>query len=229
MLARKVPGGLRMSTPTPTSHKIKRWTLLALALSVFALPVRAATPVKVGVLTDMAGVTADITGRGSVEAARMAIEDFGGVVLGQPIELIFADHQHKADVGSAIAMRWLSVEGVDVITDVPDSAVALAVQRVVRDQNKIVMYSGAGTTALVQNQCSPNGVQWTYDTYGLARGTASAVVKSGLKTWFIMAQGNGLFFLLYLRMHFPHASSLEPDILDWIPAHPLSTTPIRAL
>ena len=147
---------------------------------------RAEDPVKIGVLTDMAGVTADITGRGSVEAARMAVEDFGGSVLGKPVQVVFADHQHKADVGSAIAMRWLTNDGVDVIADVPDSAVALAIQSIVRERNKIVLYSSAGTTALVQQQCSPNSVQWTYDTYGLAHATASAVVKNGEKTWFIV-------------------------------------------
>ena len=136
--------------------------VLALLSAVLLCPVaRAQDAVKVGVLTDMTGVTADITGRGSVEAARMAVEDFGGTVLGQPVQVVFADHQHKADIGAAIAMRWLSQDGVDVIVDVPDSAVALAVQSVVRERNKIVLYSSAGTTALVQEQCSPNSVQWT--------------------------------------------------------------------
>jgi branched-chain amino acid transport system substrate-binding protein len=155
-------------------------------LAALGLSAARAEGVKIGVLTDMAGVTADSTGRGSVEAARMAVEDFGGTVLNEPIQVVFADHQHKADIGSAIARRWLSNEGVDVIADVPDSAVALAIQQIVRQENKIVLYSSAGTTALVQEQCSPNSVQWTYDTYGLAHGTASAVVKKGGKSWFIL-------------------------------------------
>jgi branched-chain amino acid transport system substrate-binding protein len=161
--------------------------ILSAALGIAAAHAQqAASGVKIGVLTDMAGVTADSTGRGSVEAARMAVEDFGGSALGAPIQVVFADHQHKADIGSAIARRWLDAEGVDVIADVPDSAVALAVQQIVRDRNKIVLYSSAGTTALVQEQCSPNSVQWTYDTYGLAHGTASAVVRNGGKRWFIL-------------------------------------------
>jgi branched-chain amino acid transport system substrate-binding protein len=164
-----------------------RLMLLATALCTLAgVGPACADPVKIGVLTDMTGVTSDITGRGSVEAARMAIADFGGSVLGEPIQLVSADHQHKADIGSAIALRWLDNEGVDLIADVPDSAVALAVQEVVRRRNRIVLYSSAGTTALVQEQCSPNSVQWTYDTYGLAHGTASAVVKGGGKSWFII-------------------------------------------
>ncbi len=164
----------------------RRTFLGASAGALLSTAARAEDAVKIGVLTDMAGVTADITGRGSVEAARMAVEDFGGNALGKPIEVVFADHQHKADIGSAIAMRWVSNEGVDVIVDIPDSAVALAVQRVVRDHDKLALYSSAGTTALVQQQCSPNAVQWTYDTYALAHGTASAVVKDGRKTWFII-------------------------------------------
>jgi branched-chain amino acid transport system substrate-binding protein len=160
--------------------------LAAAFLALFGLVTAHAEGVKIGVLTDMAGVTSDITARGSVEAARMAVEDFGGSVLGEPIQVVFADHQHRADIGSAIALRWLDNEGVDVIVDVPDSAVALAVQEVVRQRNRIVLYSSAGTTALVQEQCSPNSVQWTYDTYGLAHGTARAVVEAGGKSWFIL-------------------------------------------
>ena len=164
-----------------------RMSLLAAVLfAVLGLAAAHAEGVKIGVLTDMAGVTSDSTGRGSVEAAHMAVEDFGGSVLGEPIQVVFADHQHKADIGSAIVRRWFDNDGVDVVADVPDSAVALAIQQIVRDRNKIVLYSSAGTTALVQQQCSPNSVQWTYDTYGLAHGTASAVVKNGGKTWFIV-------------------------------------------
>ncbi|MBN8926148.1 MAG: ABC transporter substrate-binding protein [Rhodospirillales bacterium] len=170
-----------------------RLSLLASTLfAVFGLapaqitPAKADPPVKIGVLTDMSGVSSDGTGRGSVEAARMAVEDFGGSVLGAPIQVVFADHLHKADVGSAIARRWLDAEGVDVIVDIPDSAVALAVQQIVRERNKIALYSSAGTTALVQAQCSPNGIQWTYDTYALAHGTAGAVVRNGATKWFIV-------------------------------------------
>lgn len=150
---------------------------------------QSATPpsIKIGVLTDLSGLVADATGKGSVEAARIAVEEAGGSVLGRPIEVIAADHQHKTDLGSAIARKWYDVEGVDVIVDLPNSSVALAVQNIAREKQKIVMFSSAGTTALSQAQCSPYGVQWTYTTYALARGTASAVVKAGERTWFILA------------------------------------------
>jgi len=143
--------------------------------------------VKIGVLTDMAGVTADATGKGSVEAARMAIEEVGGKVLGKPVTLVVGDHQHKPDIGSSMARQWYDADGVDVIVDVPNSAVALAVQAVAREKQKLVIFSSPGTTALTQAQCSPYGVQWTYTTYALSRGTANAVVQEGNKTWFILA------------------------------------------
>ncbi len=143
--------------------------------------------VKLGVLTDMAGVVADITGKGSLIAAQMAVKAAGGTVLGKPIEVIAADHQHKTDVGVTIARRWFDVDGVDAVFDVPNSGVALAIQGLAREKKKIVMYSGAGTTALTNEQCSPYGFHWTYDTYAVSHGTASAVVKAGGDSWFIIA------------------------------------------
>ncbi|NYT85210.1 ABC transporter substrate-binding protein [Pusillimonas harenae] len=143
--------------------------------------------IKIGVLTDMSGVTADATGAGSLEAAKIAIEEAGGKALGQPIEIIFADHQHRPDIGASTARTWFDVDSVDVIVDIPNSSVALAVQNIAREKKKIVMFSSPGTTALTQAQCSPYGVQWTYTTYALARGTASAVVDQGKKNWFILA------------------------------------------
>ncbi|TCT06981.1 amino acid/amide ABC transporter substrate-binding protein (HAAT family) [Paralcaligenes ureilyticus] len=165
-------------------------TLSASALLAFPLTSSAQTPstapIKIGVLTDLSGVVADATGKGSVEAARIAAEEAGGSVLGRPIEVISADHQHRPDIGSSIARKWFDVEGVDVIVDLPNSSVALAVQNIAREKKKIVMFSSAGTTALTQEQCSPYGIQWTYTTYALAHGTASAVVKTGGKNWFIL-------------------------------------------
>lgn len=161
-----------------------------LAASLVASPAAAQVSddvVKIGVLTDMSGVTADITGKGSLAAAEMAVEDFGGTVLGKKISVISGDHQHKADVGGAIARRWFDTEQVDAIVDVPNSAVALAVQALARDKKRIVMYSGAGTTALTNEQCSPYGFHWTYDTFGVSKGTASAVVKAGGDSWFMVA------------------------------------------
>ena len=142
---------------------------------------------KVGVLTDMAGVTADITGKGSLVAAEMAVAEIGGTLLGKPVQVISADHQHKADVGAAIVRRWFDVDGVNAVFDVPNSGVALAVQGIAKERKRIVMYSGAGTTALTNDQCSPYGFHWTYDTYAVSHGTASAVVQAGGNSWFFLA------------------------------------------
>lgn len=166
--------------------------LLASALIALACvtPARAQISddvVKIGVLTDMAGVTADITGKGSVIAAELAVLELGGNVLGKPIQILAADHQHKADVGTNIARQWIDVDKVDALVDIPNSAVALAVQSLAREKKRIVMFSGAGTTALTNEQCSPYGFHWTYDTYGVSHGTASAVVKAGGTSWFMLA------------------------------------------
>jgi branched-chain amino acid transport system substrate-binding protein len=142
--------------------------------------------VKIGVLNDMSSLYADISGPGSVEAARMAIADFGGTVNGKKIELISADHQNKPDIGSAIATQWLDNDGVDVIVDVPTSSVALAVQEVARNKGKVFLISGAAASDLTGKACSPTSVHWTYDTVALANGTGSAVVKAGGDTWFFI-------------------------------------------
>jgi branched-chain amino acid transport system substrate-binding protein len=169
-----------------------RWNVLGSVLLALMLPAAAQAQisgdvVKIGVLTDMAGVTADITGKGSLVAAEMAVQEIDGTLLGKKVEVISADHQHKADVGTAIARRWFDVEGVDTIVDVPNSGVALAIQGLAREKKRIVLYSGAGTTALTNEQCSPYGFHWTYDTYAVSHGTASAVVKAGGTSWFFLA------------------------------------------
>jgi branched-chain amino acid transport system substrate-binding protein len=161
--------------------------LFAAMLPVAAQAQLSGDTVKIGVLTDLAGVTADITGKGSVLAAEMAVREIGGTILGKPVQVISADHQHKVDVGLTIARQWIDVESVDAIVDVPNSGVALAVQGLARDKKRIVLYSGAGTTALTNEQCSPYGFHWTYDTYAVSHGTASAVVKAGGNSWFILA------------------------------------------
>ena len=142
--------------------------------------------VKIGVLNDMSGLYADIGGPGSVEAARMAIADFGGTVDGKKIELISADHQNKPDVGAAIANRWFDNDGVDAIVDVPTSSVALAVQEIARNKKKVFLISGAAASDLTGKACSPTSVHWTYDTVALANGTGGAVVKAGGNTWFFI-------------------------------------------
>lgn len=164
-------------------------TFGALFINLATPPVHAGNSpgVKIGVLTDMTGVTADATGKGSVVAAQLAIEDMGGQALGGPISLVTGDHQHRPDIGSGMARRWFDEDGVDVIVDVPNSSVALAVQGVAREKHKLVIFSSPGTTALSQEQCSPYGIQWTYTTYALSRGTAAAVVQEGKKKWFILA------------------------------------------
>ncbi|BCX19598.1 MAG: ABC transporter substrate-binding protein [Geminicoccaceae bacterium] len=160
----------------------------ALALAV-AGPARAdftGGKVRIGVLNDQSSLYADITGQGSVVAARMAVEDFGGKVKGAPIEVVFADHQNKPDVGSNIARQWYDTEGVDVIVDVPTSSVALAINEVTREKNKVFLVSGAATSDLTGAKCSPNTVHWTYDTWALANGTGSAIVQTGGDSWFFL-------------------------------------------
>jgi branched-chain amino acid transport system substrate-binding protein len=143
-------------------------------------------PVKIGVLTDMSSLYRDIGGPGSVAAAQMAIDDFGGKVLGKPIQLVSADHQNKPDIGSAIARKWYSDEGVDVITDVPTSSVALSVENVSRELHRLVLFTGAGSSDITGRNCSPYAAHWVYDTYALAHGTGSAIVKQGGKNWYFI-------------------------------------------
>ena len=145
-----------------------------------------AAGIRIGVLTDMSGLYADLSGEGSVEAAKMAVEEAGGKVAGKTIEVISADHRNKPDVGSAVARRWLENEGVDVIVDVPTSSVALAVNELTRAQNKVFIASGPASADLTGKACSPNTVHWTYDTWALANGTGGEVVRSGGKTWFFI-------------------------------------------
>jgi branched-chain amino acid transport system substrate-binding protein len=142
--------------------------------------------VKIGVLSDMSGLYSDIGGPGSVEAARMAIADFGGSVRGKKIELISAGHQNQPDVGSMIATQWFGSDDVDAIVDVPNSSVALAVQEVARNKKKVLLISGAAASDLTGKACSPTSVHWTYDTLALANGTGAALVKAGGDTWFFI-------------------------------------------
>ena len=142
--------------------------------------------VKIGVLSDMSGPYSDNVGEGAVLAARMAAEDFGGTVLGAPIEIVSADHQNKADIGSQIANRWYDTEQVDVITEVVSSAVALAVQEISRNKDRVFLATGPGTPDLTGSACSPVGVHWAYDNYALANVVAGAAVRRGLKDWFFL-------------------------------------------
>jgi branched-chain amino acid transport system substrate-binding protein len=137
-------------------------------------------------MNDQSSVYADFQGKGSVLAAQMAVEDYGGKAAGRKVEVVFADHQNKPDVGSAIARKWLDQDGVDLIVDLPNSAVALAVNEVVRQKNRVMIGSGAGTSELTGSKCSPNTVHWTYDTWAYGHSLARAVVQRGGKTWFFI-------------------------------------------
>src|SRR4051812_43627747 len=160
--------------------------LLALALPLAARAEFTGKVIKIGVLNDQSGLYADLAGQGSVTAAKMAVEDSGGKVGDASVEVVFADHQNKPDIGSNIARQWFDVDGVDMIVDVPTSSVALAVSGVAKDKNKVFIGSGPGTSDLTGKACSPNTVHWTYDTYALAQTTGKAEVATGGKTWFFL-------------------------------------------
>jgi branched-chain amino acid transport system substrate-binding protein len=142
--------------------------------------------VKLGVLNDMSSLYADIGGQGSVIAAKMAVADFDPAAHGMKVEIVNADHLNKPDIGVNIARQWIDVDHVDAILDVPTSSVALAVNEVIREKNKVFLVSGAATSDLTGAKCSPNTVHWTYDTWMLANGTGKALVKSGGDTWFFL-------------------------------------------
>jgi len=142
--------------------------------------------IKIGVMNDMSGTYSDLSGPGSVLAARMAVEDFGAAAKGMKVEILGADHQNKPDIGSNVVRTWIDVDKVDVIVDVPTSSVALAVNEIVRDKNKVFLVSGAAASDLTGGKCSPNTIHWTYDTWSLANGTGNAIVKTGGKNWFFL-------------------------------------------
>lgn len=162
--------------------------LMALLVS----PVVAADngPIKIGILNDQSGPYVAIDGPSSVDAARLAVEDFGETLLGRKIEVVSADHQNKADIGATIARKWFDVDGSSGIIDVAVSSVAFAVQELARERSKVVIYSGAGSSDLTGKACSPTSVHWTYDTYALTAGTSKALVKSGGNSWFFISSDN---------------------------------------
>ncbi|TXH36431.1 MAG: ABC transporter substrate-binding protein [Rhodospirillaceae bacterium] len=166
--------------------KLSALLLVGLFAGAYTVAAQAEMDVKIGVLNDRSGVYADLSGEGSVIAARMAVEDFKAADKGIKVDIVSADHQNKPDVGSSIARQWYDQDGVDAIFDVPTSSVALAVSQVTREKNKIFIDSGAGAADLTGKQCSPNTVHWTYDTWALANGTGGAMVKQGGDTWFFI-------------------------------------------
>ncbi|MDA9412212.1 MULTISPECIES: ABC transporter substrate-binding protein [unclassified Bradyrhizobium] len=177
--------------------------------------------VKIGALSDQSGLYADLGGPGSTLAAQMAVEDSGLAAKGWKIDVISGDHQNKPDIGTAIARQWFDVDKVDVIVDVPNSGVALAVNNVVKEKNGVYINSGAATSDLTNAQCSPNTVHWTYDTYMLAHTTGQALVKAGGDTWF------------FLTADYAFGAALERDTTSVVTAnggkvvggvkHPLNT------
>ncbi|MBP2299330.1 ABC transporter substrate-binding protein [Azospirillum picis] len=183
-----------MTTSTwPLRRRVMGSAAALLCLAAVAAPeagaqtqAQAQAPLRIGVLTDMSSLYADITGNGSVVAAQMAVEDFTAGHKMRPVEVLSADHLNKADIAASLAREWIDTKGVDVIVDLPNSAVALAVNTIARDKNKAMLVAGASTSDLTGKACSPNTVQWTYDTYALAVGTTRAVVGAGDKTWFAL-------------------------------------------
>ena len=143
--------------------------------------------VRIGVLSDMSGLYADTAGKGSLEAARMAVEDFGGSVLGKKIELVSADHQNKADIGATAARTWMDREGVDLIIDMNNTAVAIAVNNLARERNKLVINTGGASDILTNEHCAPTAIHYTYDSYALASGAVQGVMAQGKKDWYIVS------------------------------------------
>ena len=160
--------------------------LSALAMGLGTGAARAEITVKIGDLSDMSSLYADISGPDGLTAVKLAIKDFDPAKNGMKVELVSADHQNKPDIGAGIARQWFDVDHVDAIVDVPNSGVALAVSQVVKEKNKVFLISGAASSDLTGKACTANNVHWTYDTWALAHGTGGAIVKKGSKTWFFL-------------------------------------------
>ena len=168
---------------------VKRGMQVAAALALSAGLAQAQISdgvIKIGVMNDQSGTYADLAGPGSVVAARMAVDDFGAAKKGLKVEILVADHQNKPEVGSGIARQWFDVDKVDAIVDVPTSSVVLAVNQIAREKNRVLIVSTGATSDLYGKACTPNSLHWTYDTWSLANGTATTVIKNGGNTWFFL-------------------------------------------
>ncbi|KMO13776.1 ABC transporter permease [Methylobacterium indicum] len=194
------------------SRALARTTALAAGLA-FAVAAQAQTAapkgasdgvVKIGILNDQSGVYADFGGRGSVEAARMAVEDFGGKVLDVPVQIVDADHQNKPDIASNIARQWYDTDKVDAIMELTTSSVALAVQGLSKEKRKITIVDGAATSDLTGKQCTPYGFHWAYDTHALAVGTGGSLVETGGDTWF------------FLTADYAFGTALQADVTQYV-------------
>ena len=162
--------------------------------------------VRIGVMTDMSGALSDLSGRGSVTAVKMAVEDFGGKVLGKPVEVLEVDHQNKPDIASNRAREWFDLQKVDMITDLTNSAAALAVIDIAKQKGRVAIVNGAGTTRITNDNCTPNSVQYAWDTYAMANGTARAIIKKGGDTWY------------FLTADYAFGQQSEKDVTDVIVA-----------
>ncbi len=173
------------SAPAPVRRHLRCRCLLAALFTVISMPALQAAPppIIIGVLNDQSGNYADLGGKGSVVAAEMAVEDFGGMVLGRPVTVISADHQDKADIASAIASKWFDEQGVDMITDMTFSSAALSVQHIAQLRGKVTIDTGAATSALIGEACSPTGFMWAFNTYTEAVATTSAILHQGGDSW----------------------------------------------
>ena len=193
-----------------TMHTRLAFSVTALAAVVALSPIPAPAqegPVKIGVINDQSSIYSDLSGPGGVEAARMAIEDFGGQVLGKKIEMIFADHQNKPDVATSIVNKWLDVDNVDLVSDLPNSSAMLAVQEILRQKKKaLVIISTGATSDFTGAKCSPYGMHWTYDTYALAASTGRTLVQEGGDTWF------------FLTADYAFGHALERDVSNFVKA-----------
>ncbi len=194
---------------------ITRRTLLTGTAAAGALPLvtplrharaQAANTIRIGVLNDQSGLYRDLSGPGSTQAVRLAVQESGITTRGVNVEVAEADHQNKPDVGSTIVRQWLDRDGFDVIVDVPTSSVALAVNTLCRERNKVLLVSGAATSDLTGSACSPNTIHWTYDTWMLARGTGGATVAAGGRTWF------------FITADYAFGHALERDVSNFVRA-----------
>lgn len=202
-------------------------SLAALSFSSAAFAEFSGGKVVIGVMGDQSGVVADVGGPGSILAARMAVEDFGGAIDGTPIEVVTADHQNKPDVASAIAREWFDRQGVDVIVDLPHSGVVFGLMALATEKKRSLMISGAASVEITGGRCSPYVTHWTDDTYSLSQGTAAALVDQGLKSWY------------FLTADYAFGHDLEKDAVRVVEArggkvlgsarHPLSTADFSAL
>ncbi|KQX43168.1 MULTISPECIES: ABC transporter substrate-binding protein [Ensifer] len=160
----------------------------AAAFGTVAMPAagQSAGPVKIGVLTDVSGQFSHEAGEGAIAAVKMAVEDFGGKVLDRPLEVVVADHQNKPEVAVSTAREWYESQGVTMINNLINSGIALAVAQVAKDEDKIAIVNGSGSSRLTNDSCTPNSIHYSYDTYALANGTANELIRQGLKNWFFL-------------------------------------------